>query len=502
MGEQKDDFLVINQVSKRFGVVDALKDVSFSVRRGEIHTFLGENGAGKSTLIKIIMGEQSPDTGSIIVDGANVDIYTPKHAQLLGISMVHQELAVFENMTVAENIFPDSNFKNKFGFIDKKRLNSEAKKTLNIFELNLEPDQKLCSLTLAEQQMVEILRAISLNKKIIMLDEPTSSLNNEEAERLVKILKKLREDGLTIIYISHRINEILDLSDRVTVLRDGQFICTLINDENLTENILVSKMVGRELSGSLYVKKDYELSANKEILFEVKGLSKKNSVNNINFKLNKGEILGFFGLEGSGTNELSRMIYGLEGRDEGEFFFKGKKLVNITPMNLIEQKILYLNNNRKNAGLLLNMSAMDNMSLPILKKISKFSFVNVQALKEHTAEFIKKFSIAIPSIWTKPGTLSGGNQQKIMLSICLGTEPECFIINEPTRGIDVGAKNEIHRFILNIAKQGVSIIVFSSELPELISLTDRIIIMRNKTISGELRSMEINEKDIMTFAAL
>ncbi|HTG69251.1 MAG TPA: sugar ABC transporter ATP-binding protein [Candidatus Udaeobacter sp.] len=502
MSKQNENFLVINHVAKRFGVVTALQDVSFSVSKGEIHTLLGENGAGKSTLIKIIMGEQAPDSGSIIIDGMPVDIYTPKHAQSLGISMVHQELAVFENMTVAENIFPDSNFKNEFGLIDKRRLNSEAKKTLDIFELNIDPDQKMNALTLAEQQMVEILRAISLNKKIIMLDEPTSSLNNEEAERLVKILKKLRNDGITIIYISHRLNEILDLSDRVTVLRDGSFICTLINDESLTENILVSKMVGRELTGSVYVKKDYESLPETETIFEVKGLSKKNSVNNISFSLNKGEILGFYGLEGSGTTELSRMLYGLEGIDKGEFFYKGKKLVNITPINLIEHKILYLNSDRKHAGLLLNMSAMDNMSLPVLKKLSKFSFVDVKALKQYTTEFINKFSIAIASIWTKPGTLSGGNQQKLMLSVCLGTEPECFIINEPTRGIDVGAKTEIHKFILNIAKQGVSMIVFSSDLPELISLADRIIIMRNKTISGELGSHEITENEIMSFAAL
>ncbi|PKM96298.1 MAG: D-xylose ABC transporter ATP-binding protein [Firmicutes bacterium HGW-Firmicutes-1] len=497
-----NNFLVIENVCKNYEVVQALRGVSFDIRKGEIHTVLGENGAGKSTLMRIIAGEQAPDSGNIYLEGEKIAFFSPKHAHKLGISMVHQELAIFENMSVAENIFPDCNFRNRFGGIDKKRLYMETNRCQDILKLNLNPSSKMDSLTVAEQQMVEILRAISLENKIIVLDEPTSSLNNKEAERLMQTLKKLRDDGLTIIYISHRINEILDISDRVTVLRDGEYICTLENDKNLDENVLVSKMVGRNLQDSIYMKKNYIEENHNEILLKVENLCKKHSATDISFTLHKGEIIGFFGLEGSGTEDVSRMIFGLESKDKGTLHFKGETISKYTPIDLIDRKILYLNGNRKNAGLLLKMPATENMSLPVLKKLSKLSFLNQQAIKEYTNKYIEKFSIVISSVLAVPSSLSGGNQQKLMLSICLGTEPECLIVNEPTRGIDVGAKTEIHMHLQEIANSGVGVIVFSSELPELISLVDRIIIMRNKKIVGELMRNEIQEQNIMALAAV
>lgn len=501
MTDCKNNFLKIKNISKRFGVVRALNNVSFCVKKGEIHTLLGENGAGKSTLVKIIKGELTPDSGQIIVDGKPFKEYSPNYSMEQGISMVHQELAIFENMTVAENIFPQCNYKTRFGFMDKKKLNKQAEDSIKIFGMDLLPDQKLDTLTLAQQQMVEILRCISLNQKIILLDEPTSGLNNEETEKLMSVLKKLKNEGISIIYISHRINEVLEISDRVTVLRDGEFVDTLVNDDKLTENVLVSSMVGRELSDSLYARKVYRDIEDEEVLMRVDGFTKKNAIYDINFELRRGEILGFFGLEGSGTNTISRMLYGLEGKEKGKMTFKGEEIANINPTTMVKKKVLYLNNNRKNAGLLLDSPALDNMAMPVLKEISNFTFVNNPKLKEYTKEFIKMFSIVIPDVQTKPRNLSGGNQQKLMISICLGTKPDCIIINEPTRGIDVGAKAEIHEFILNIAKQGLGVIVFSSELPELLGLADRIIVMKNKRIAGEISKTEINEKAIMKVAA-
>ncbi len=502
MSETCSEYLKIDGISKQYDVVKALNKVSFSICKGEIHAVLGENGAGKSTLVKIIMGEQIPDCGSITLNNKVIKEYTPYAARNMGIQMVHQELALFENMSVAENIFPWHEFRTKAGLVDWKAIHRETQKKLDMFNLcTIKPEQPLNTVTLAGQQMVEILRCIAANPGVIILDEPTSGLNDTEASKLIETLKQLRDEGHTIIYISHRLKEIVRLADRVTILRDGQYVCTLKNDLNMTEDLLINNMVGRDLSGSLYNQKEYTQNPNAEIIFEVKNLSKKNALHPTSFSLKKGEILGFFGLEGSGAERLSRMIYGIESKDFGEIFFKGKKIAEVTPTSMVQNKIMYLNNNRKQAGLLLDMSVTDNVSMPVLKEFSLFSFINFKALADLTEKFINMFSVSIPSFFTNPRNLSGGNQQKIMLSICLAPEPELIIINEPTRGIDVCAKAEIHKFILGIVQSGVSVIIFSSELPELISLADRIIILSNHAVSGEVSSRsEINEQSIMMFA--
>lgn len=503
MAGTNSEHLKITDISKRYGVVQSLNKVSFSIRHGEIHTILGENGAGKSTLVKIVMGEEYPDSGSIELDGIVMGEWSPLYARSRGIQMVHQELAIFENMSVAENIFPWHEFKTKTGCVDWKTLFSEAQKKLDLFELTtIKPEQSMSTVSMAGQQMIEILRCIAADPKVIILDEPTSGLNDEEVSRLMRILKQLRNKGLTIIYISHKLKEIIEITDRVTVLRDGHYVCTLENDENLTEDILINNMVGRDLSGSLYKQKIYSTEKSTEILFEVRNLSKKNALIDASLILNKGEVLGIFGLEGSGVEKLSRMMYGLESMDSGEIYFKGEKIARLNPTTLVKKKIMYLNNNRKQAGILLDMSVTDNISMPVLKKISRFSFINFRKLNSITEKFINMFSVAIPSFSTKPRNLSGGNQQKIMLSICLAPEPAMIIANEPTRGIDVGAKADIHKFILDITGKGVGAIIFSSELPELMSLADRIIVMRNKAIVGEVLSHEISEQAIMVLAAV
>ncbi len=501
MDKGREDFLVIHDISKSYGVVQALKHVTFNISKGEVHTLLGENGAGKSTLIKIINGEETPDTGTITLDGKTIKHYSPMVAKSMGISMVHQELAVFENMTVADNIFPTYEHLKKTGSIDKKKMIKATQEKIDLFGMHLVPTQKMDTLTVAQQQMAEILRAISAGSKCVLLDEPTSGLNKEETAHLMRIIDTLRSQGITIIYISHRIAEVMQISDRITVMRDGEYICTFDNNKDLKEIDLISKMVGRELTSSLYKRKEYTGKISSDVLFEVRNMNKKNAAYDINFKLQKGEVLGFFGLEGSGTNSVSRMMFGLEGMEAGDIVFKGESLGKITTTKMVDKKIMYINNNRKQAGLLLDSSTLNNMSMPVLKEYSKGSIINNKKLVDHTERFVNAFNVVIPSVYQKPRNLSGGNQQKVLLSICLGKEPELLIINEPTRGIDVGAKAEIHKFLLEAVTRGVGLIVFSSELPELMSLCDRIIIMKNKRIVGEISREEISEQSIMTVAA-
>jgi ABC-type sugar transport system ATPase subunit len=355
---------------------------------------------------------------------------------------------------------------------------------------------------MGQQQIVEILRCVSAGKEIILLDEPTSGLNQEEVAKLMEIIRRMKGQGITVVYISHRIDEIREISDRVTVLRDGGYAGTYSNDGSLTEMELISRMVGRELSGSLYSARTEDGIATKDVVFQVEGFSKKNSVRDISFSLHKGEVLGFFGLEGSGTNAVSRMIYGLEAADAGELFVKGRKLTKPSPDVMVPLGVMYLNNNRKNAGLLLNSPALDNLSMPLLKQLSDGIFVNRAKMTSHAEKYINEFNIVIPSVYQRPRNLSGGNQQKLMFSICMGKNPEIIIINEPTRGIDVGAKSEIHRFILELIKKGLSVIVFSSEMPELINLCDRVIVMAKNKICGEVgKGIRMTQENIMALAA-
>lgn len=495
-----DDFIQVRGLTKSYGIVKALKKVTFGIQKGEIHTLLGENGAGKSTLVKIMMGEECPDAGELVIGDETVRTFAPDSAQRMGVAMVHQELALFENMTVAENIFPNGIFC-RHGLMDWKQLNQRAEESIRVFGMNIRATQKMDSLTLAQQQMVEILRCISNHQQIILLDEPTSGLDSSEAERLMTIIRGLRDTGITIIYISHRMGEIMSLSDKITIMRDGEYVCTFENGPELTEADLVSKMVGRDLSASLYSKKEFYDAAQNDVVYRVTGLAKRNALMPADFELRSGEVVGFFGLEGAGSNTLSRMLYGLERKEQGEMEFFGKKLRNVTPTALMDEKILYLNNNRKKAGLLLDSPANDNMMLPVMDQMSKGTLIQRAKTYAHTQKFVEMFSIAIPSVFQKPRNLSGGNQQKLMLSMCLGTEPKMLIVNEPTRGIDVGAKSEIHKLLLKISAEGIGLLVFSAELPELMSLCDRIYVMKNKALVGCLAGDAITEESVVAMAA-
>ncbi len=500
---QNSQLITINGVTKTYGVVKALTNVSFSIDKGEIHTILGENGAGKSTLMKIISGEQSPTAGSIAVDGVPMKAYSPIAAQAAGIYMVHQELAIFENMTVAENMFP--NFREMHGGrIDKKKLHEKTREMLNLFGLKtISPSQQMASVTLGGQQMVEILRCIAANPRAIILDEPTSGLNDSEADQLMTILRRLKNEGMTILYISHRLKEIMAISDRVSVLRDGQYINTFENSPDLTEGDLINSMVGRDLSSALYTQKSGSTADCSQVLLEAQGFYKKNVLKETSLKLHKGEVVGVFGLEGCGMSRLSRMLYGIENVERGKLLLQGKALNRITPRAMVQNKVMYLNNNRKIAGLLLHRPINENIPLSIQKKISgSFGVINAKRRDDISESFVNSFSIALPSLKTKPVNLSGGNQQKVMLSACLASEPQVLIANEPTRGVDVGAKSEIHNFLLNQAAEGVGVLIFSSEMPELMKLCDRILVMRNGAIVADLPTADFSEQTIMRYAAV
>jgi ABC-type sugar transport system ATPase subunit len=492
--------LQFNGISKNFGAVHALKDVTFSVNKGEIHALLGENGAGKSTLIKILSGEYSPDSGTVSVAGEQIKSFHPLVSRSFGISVVHQELSIFENLTVYENIFPYK--KEQSWLIPRKDLIKKTEESMSRLNIHISPTAKMADLRLSVQQMVEILRALSDNARIVLLDEPTSGLNTQETSILMKVLKQLRNDGITIIYISHRISEIIEISDRVTVLRDGSYITTFKNDENLSQSKLISSMVGRDFEKSIYSKKKSTITSDAKIVFEAAHFTKGTTVIDASLQLRAGEILGVFGLEGSGTYELSRMLFGLHSKDSGSLKFNGKEIKNITPTHMIENGILYLNNNRKDAGLFFKMSIADNMAAPVLDRLTKRWLLSKRMIQDYTLSYVDQFSIILNSIYDTPGSLSGGNQQKVMLSICLGTKPQMIIVNEPTRGIDVSAKQEILNFLKKFVNEGVSILCFSSELPELITLSDRIAVMNTGRIAGIIECDDINENSVMRLAAM
>lgn len=496
----KDVALQIQGVSKYYGSVKALQNVSLSVHKGEIHALLGENGAGKSTLIKVISGEITPNEGTVLINGKEMTVYHPDCSRGMGVAVVRQELSVFENMTVYENMFPYA-VKGK-RLVPKKELIEKAQASIERFGLNFSPTTKVGDLTTSAQQMVEVLRALNENANIVLLDEPTSGLNAKETELLMHTLAQLREEGISVIYISHRISEIMQISDCVSILRDGCYVGTFANDEALTENALVSHMVGRDFEKSIYSKKISTLADNTPVVFEVRNFTSGQVVRDVSFSVRKGEILGVVGLEGSGTAELSKMLFGLHGRDSGELYFEGQKVSKINPTELIERGIMYLSNNRKNMGLYFNMSILDNMVTPSMKKLTSIGMLSRKKMEDYTMDFVKEFSIVLDSIYNKPGSMSGGNQQKSMLSVCLGVQPRMLIINEPTRGIDVGAKLEILQFLNKLVEAGCTILCFSSDLPEIITLSDRVLVMNTGRNAGIIACEDISETSAMRLAVM
>lgn len=491
---QVEPILSLRSVGKSYGAVKALSKVSFDVRRGEIHAVLGENGAGKSTTLKIISGEVIPDEGTVVFAGAE----RSGAAGLRGdISMVHQELAVFPNMSVAENIFVDRMPRTGLR-IDGARMRARTSELLGLFGLQLDPRTLLGELTTGQQQIVEILRAIERNSSLLILDEPTSGLTNIEAETLMGLVKRLRAAGHTILYVSHRLHEVLDIADRITVLRDGQYIDTLDNDA-LTEGDLVRRMVGRNLASAEGTPPVAAMSS--KTVLKVHDLTRSGKFENMSLQLREGEIVGVFGLEGSGAEDFSRAIFGITPATAGTIEIDGAPARNPSPADLMKRGVSYLNGNRKEAGLYMDRSIADNVSAPILDRVSRFGLVDDGKIRERARNDIRRFAIRVGGPDGKPRQLSGGNQQKVMLSACLASAPRIIVLNEPTRGVDVGAKAEVHDIVRREAAEGSAILVFSSDLPELLRLVHRIVVMRSRGLAGEIKGNEMSEEAVMALAA-
>ena len=492
--------LTIEGVSKSFPGVQALKDVKLNLNSGEVLALVGENGAGKSTLMKVLSGIYKRDEGIIKLNNQEINVDGPLQAQKLGIAIIHQEMNLMPHLTVAQNILIGREPRKFFGIAcDDKELNRRAIILLDELNLSLEPTQVVGSLTVAKQQMVEIAKALSYDSKIIIMDEPTSALTQSETEVLFKIINNLRKSGKGIIYISHRMEELTKISDRITVFRDGKYIDTLVTKDTQISKI-ISLMIGREVAQDLRPETVRKFS-DKEIALEVKGLSTKNLLKDVSFQLHKGEILGFAGLMGAGRTELALAIVGKDQITEGQIIVNGKKVKINNPADAVSNGIGYLSEDRKRFGVLLNQDVKFNIVLSNLRKItSKFGFVNNNQSRLSSTSAVKNLSIRTPSIDQMVKNLSGGNQQKVVIGKWLTRETDVLIFDEPTRGIDVGAKDEIYKLLQELVSQGKSIIMISSELPEILRMSDRILVMCEGRVTGILSNKEADQNLIMQYA--
>ncbi|HAL62401.1 MAG TPA: D-xylose ABC transporter ATP-binding protein [Chloroflexi bacterium] len=484
-------------IDKSYPGVHALDHVDFDLYEGEVHALLGENGAGKSTFMKILSGSLPKDSGRIFLRGQEVDIVGPYHARELGIGMVYQELSVIPGLSVAENIFLGRLPKRKpLGTVDWSEAMSQAKRILDDLGVDVDPRERVGNLSMGEQQLTEIAKALSMKAQILLLDEPSSALSDEERERLFSIMRGLQERGVAIIYVSHRLVEVPQIGQRVTVLRDGAKVGTLPVDQ-ADEATLIRMMVGRELREKF--PKD-EIQRGKEIL-RIQGLTVRGVLNNLNLNLYEGEILGIFGVLGAGRTDFARALFGVDPIDSGEVFLNGRKINISCPSDAIELGLGYLTEDRKD-GLILRLTIPANITLASLKRISRLGFLN-QGEERATAEkYVKELDIHTPKLDQKVEFLSGGNQQKVALAKWLCSRAKVLIFDEPTRGIDVGAKIEVFRLMNDLAKQGVGIIMLSSELPEVLAMADRILVMAGGSFTAEYARGQASQEDLMRDAVV
>lgn len=488
--------LEMKNISKSFPGVRALDDVQLRIRKGTVHALLGENGAGKSTLMKILIGIYQPDSGTIKFKGNEVKLKTTNDALQMGISMIHQELSPVPYMTIAENIFlgRESLYSKTFWINDKEM----ERKTVELFkqlEINLDPGMKMKELSTAYTQMVEIAKAISYNSELIIMDEPTSAITEKEVEHLFKIINWLKSKGVSIIYISHKMDEIFKISDEATVFRDGQYIDTY-QAKGITREKLIEAMVGREVT-HLFPKEDADIG---NVAVEIRNFTRKGKFKDINLKVHKGEILGLAGLMGAGRSEVMESLFGVIKPDSGEIYIDGKKVQINTPSDAIKHKIAFLTEDRKLSGLFLPLPVHENISIASIDSYISNMFINRRKAHKDCEEEVKLLNIKTPSISQIVKNLSGGNQQKVLIARWLLTYPDILILDEPTRGIDVGAKAEIHRLMSKLAQQGKAVIMISSELPEILGMSDRVIVMHEGKITGELTRDEATQEKIMQFA--
>lgn len=494
-----DIILNMKNIEKRFSGVHALKSAQFELRAGEVHALMGENGAGKSTLMKVLCGIHQRDDGEVTLFGESVNFNNIGDSQKAGISIIHQELNMMKHLTVAQNIYIGREpLKNNF-YIDDAKMERDAKELFDKIGVKIDPSVKLGTLTVGKQQMVEIAKAVSFNSKLLILDEPTAALTQPEVEELFVIMNDLKAKGIGMIYISHRMDEINRISDRVTIMRDGEYVGTLITKDT-TKDEIVKMMVGRVVYGD---KKEMScVPEDAPVVLEVKNLCRGNQIKNVSFKLRKGEILGFSGLMGAGRTEVARAIYGAEAFEQGEIYINGKKVDIKTPERAVSNGICYLSEDRKHYGLLLIKSVAENTALSSFDRYIKGGWINDKKLETEAEEVNKKLRTKTPSMGQLVKNLSGGNQQKVIVARWLIKDADIFIFDEPTRGIDIGAKSEMYELMEDLAKKGKSIIMISSELSEVQRLSDRVIVMCEGRITKELDIKEATQETIMKYATM
>jgi ribose transport system ATP-binding protein len=490
--------LEMKGISKRFPGVRALKGVDFELRRGEVHALVGENGAGKSTLMKVLTGIYQPDDGEIFFEGKPYAVKNIGEAQALGIAMIHQELNMMNDLTVAQNVFIGREIKKGFWLKDAEMV-KETQKIFDRIGIKIDPKMQLGRLTVGKQQMVEIAKAVSRDCKLLILDEPTAALTQTEIEELFRIMEDLKAKGIGMIYISHRMDEINRISDRITVMRDGEYVGT-VDTASVTKDDVINMMIGRVVYED--PKTHSEVPDDAEVVLEVKHLSSGNAFNDVSFTLRRGEILGFSGLMGAGRTEVARAIFGADPHDGGEIFVNGKRVNIKTPEDAVKLGIGYLSEDRKRYGLLLDKSITENSALASIDKYTKGIFINDRRAKAEAKEENLKLRTKTPSMDQLLKNLSGGNQQKVIIARWLIRNSDILIFDEPTRGIDVGAKSEIYTLMNQLTKQGKSIIMISSELVEILRMSDRVLVMCEGKKTGELDISEANQENIMRLATL
>jgi rhamnose transport system ATP-binding protein len=488
--------LQISHVSKAFAGVQALDDVSFELRPGEVHALIGENGAGKSTLIKLITGAHQPDSGTLSVQGKLVDDNDPVTAKRLGIACIYQQPALFPDLTVAENLALNLERGGPWRIVNWKQRHQQAERLLKRVGAHIAPDATVKQLSMPQQQLVEIAGALGADARIVIMDEPTASLAETEVANLHKVIGELKSQGVGIIYVSHRLEELFGIADRVTVLRDGTLVTTRSMAE-VTQPDLIRLMVGREIS-AVFPKQDVPLG---DVLLEVRDLCcSAEGTNHVSFHVRAGEILGLIGLVGAGRTELARTLFGLTPADSGSIVLRGETLSIRTPADAVANGIAYVPEDRRRHGVILDLPVSQNSTLAILKQMSTCGLLSFSRERDLASSYVSKLLIKTASLESPVGNLSGGNQQKVALARWLATKPSVLILDEPTQGIDVGAKSEIHRLMGELARNGLAIIMISSELPEVLGMSDRIAVMRGGTIIGEFTRAEATQEKILHLA--
>ncbi|MFL5727629.1 MAG: sugar ABC transporter ATP-binding protein [Chloroflexota bacterium] len=483
--------VALRGISKSFGATQALSDVTLELRAGEVHALVGENGAGKSTLVKILAGIHTPDAGTIELAAEPTVIHGPAHARELGIAVVHQEPRLFPDLSVAENVYLAHAPTAPIGMVDWGATRREARVLFDTLDVRFNVDAPVRGLSMADQQLIEIAKALSVEAKVLILDEPTASLSAHEVERLFTIVRSLRDRGVAVLFVSHRLGEVFDLCDRATVLRDGRHVVTTATME-LTTADLIRHMVGRHVS--LFPKVDAAVG---DVLLEVEGLSRAGEFEDVTFSVRAGEIVGMAGLVGAGRSEVARVLFGIDRRDAGHVRIAGKAVDFASPSQAMDAGVAYLPEDRHQEGLVLDFSIAENVTLPILPRLFPRLLVRRSAERAVAAEYTEQFRVRMTGVDQLVGSLSGGNQQKVVLAKWLASKPSVLILDEPTRGIDIGAKVEVHRLIADLAASGLAIILISSDLPEVLAMSDRILVLHEGRLTAEIPRSRATEERVM-----